>query len=289
VVLLKFAVIGGDRRSVLLCSLLWQDRHRVHSFALEKAELPAEIPKAGCLQGCLYGADCVVLPTPAEKNGLINAPFAAQPLPVEELLAALWPGQLLIGGKLSRELCMAAVGQGLQVADLMQRRGFTVGNAALTAEGALEKLMAASTRSLWGSRVLVTGWGRVAKILALRLQALGAGVTVAARKEGDRAMAQALALSATDFAALPGMMDDFDFVVNTVPDRVLPPEALARLRRPALLLELASPPGGFDPQEAADLGLTALAAPGLPGLTAPDTAAALMKEAIDLIVREREE
>ena len=80
--LLKFAVIGGDKRSVLLCSLLWQDRHRVHSFALEKAELPAEIPKAGCLQGCLYGADCVVLPTPAEKNGLINAPYAAQPLPV---------------------------------------------------------------------------------------------------------------------------------------------------------------------------------------------------------------
>ena len=41
VVLLKFAVIGGDKRSVLLCSLLWQDRHRVHSFALEKAQLPA--------------------------------------------------------------------------------------------------------------------------------------------------------------------------------------------------------------------------------------------------------
>ena len=132
---MKVAVIGGDKRSVLLCSLLWQDRHRVHSFALEKAELPAEIPKAGCLQGCLYGADCVVLPTPAEKNGLINAPYAAQPLPVEELLSALWPGQLLIGGKLSRELCMGAVAQGLQVADLMQRRGFTVGNAALTAEG----------------------------------------------------------------------------------------------------------------------------------------------------------
>ncbi len=110
---LKVAVIGGDKRSVLLCSLLWQDRHRVHSFALERAELPAEIPKAGCLQGCLYGADCVVLPTPAEKNGLINAPYAAQPLPVEELLSALWPGQLLIGGKLSRELCMGAVAQGL--------------------------------------------------------------------------------------------------------------------------------------------------------------------------------
>ena len=286
---MKFAVIGGDKRSVLLCSLLWQDRHRVHSFALEKAELPAEIPKAGCLQGCLYGADCVVLPTPAEKNGLINAPYAAQPLPVEELLSALWPGQLLIGGQLSRELCMGAVHQGLQVADLMRRRGFTVGNAALTAEGALEKLMSASPRSLWGSRVLVTGWGRVAKILALRLQALGANVTVAARKEGDRAMAQALGLTAADFPDLPSLLGGFDFAVNTVPARVLPADFLARLRPEALLLELASPPGGFDPQEAAELGLTALAAPGLPGIAAPYTAAELMRSAIHAVISEREE
>ena len=289
VVHLKIAVIGGDKRSVLLCSLLWQDRHRVHSFALERAELPAEIPKAGCLQGCLYGADCVVLPTPAEKNGLINAPFAAQPLPVEELLGALWPGQLLIGGKLSRELCMGAVDQGLQVADLMQRRGFTVGNAALTAEGAVEKLLSASPRSLWGSSVLVTGWGRVAKLLALRLQALGAKVTVAARKEGDRAMAQALGLLATDFPGLPTLLGDFDFVVNTVPDRVLPAELLALLRPDAPLLELASPPGGFDPREAAELGLNAMTAPGLPGIIAPYTAAELMRDAIRSVIQEREE
>ena len=66
-------------------------------------------------------------------------------------------------------------------------------------------------------------------------------------------------------------------------------ELLARLRSDAVLLELASPPGGFDMEEAAALDLTALAAPGLPGLAAPYTAAELMKEAIDAIVREREE
>ena len=80
---MKVAVIGGDKRSVLLCSLLWQDRHRVHSFALERAELPAEIPKAGCLLWSLYGSYCVVLPAYAKKNGLIHSLFAAQPLRVE--------------------------------------------------------------------------------------------------------------------------------------------------------------------------------------------------------------
>ena len=59
---MKFAVIGGDLRSALLCSMLAGDGHRVYSFALEKAELSPEVPKAGCIQGCTYGADCVILP-----------------------------------------------------------------------------------------------------------------------------------------------------------------------------------------------------------------------------------
>ena len=44
---MKFAVIGGDRRSAWLCALLEGDGHRVYTYALEKAELPKEVPKAG--------------------------------------------------------------------------------------------------------------------------------------------------------------------------------------------------------------------------------------------------
>jgi dipicolinate synthase subunit A len=256
---------------------------------LERAELPAEIPKSGCLQSCLYGSDCVVLPVPAEKNGLINAPFAAQPLKTDDFLVSLWPGQLLIGGKLSSEMRMAAVEQGQQVADIMQRRSFTVGNAALTAEGAIGKLMESSPRSIWGSKILVTGWGRVAKLLALRLHMLGAKVTVAARKDGDRAMVKALSMEAIDFKGWESVLPGFDFVVNTVPDLVLPVAALKKLRRDTVLLELASAPGGFDTDAAEKLGLKIIAAPGLPGQCAPYAAAELIRDAIYGVIQEREE
>ena len=95
---MRFAVVGGDRRSVLLAGLLLREGHRVRSFALERAELPAEIPKDSALQACVYGADAVLLPVPAERGPLLNAPLAAQPLSLEELWAALWPGQLVLGG-----------------------------------------------------------------------------------------------------------------------------------------------------------------------------------------------
>ena len=59
---MKFAVIGGDRRALWLCRLLSQDGHRVYSYALERLELPEAVPKAGCLEVCVYGADAVLLP-----------------------------------------------------------------------------------------------------------------------------------------------------------------------------------------------------------------------------------
>ena len=133
---MKFAVIGGDRRSAWLCALLEGDGHRVYTYALEKAELPKEVPKAGCLQGCVYGADWVILPTPAERGGVLNAPYSSEQLRLEEIISALWPGQVLCGGKLSQSTAVGAVRAGLQVVDLMQRRDFAVGNAAVTAEGA---------------------------------------------------------------------------------------------------------------------------------------------------------
>lgn len=286
---MKFAVVGGDERSVRLCALLAEDGHRVHTYALEKAELPPEAPKAGCLQGCVYGADWVLLPLPAEKSGAVNAPFAASPPTLEELLSTLWPGQVLCGGALSADCCLLAAQNGVTAADLMQRQGFTVGNAVLTAEGAIELLMKNSPRSLWRSRVLVTGWGRVGRLLSLRLLALGAEVTVAARKEGDRAMARALGLKALAPGDLGSGSGTWHLAVNTVPARILDEAALRALGRGTLLLELASAPGGFDRAQAESLGLKALAAPGLPGRCAPQTAAELIREAIYDMINEQED
>ena len=289
VVRLKFAVIGGDRRSVLLCLLLAADGHRVHSYALERAELPEEIPKAGCLQGAVYGADCVVLPTPAEKSGLLNAPYAAYPCRMEELIQTLWPGQLLFGGKLSEESSLAAVAGGLLVKDFMRDASFVMANAAITAEGAVGLLLQESERTLFGSRVLICGWGRIGRVLAYRLLALGAQVTVAARRPVSRAEARALGCAAFGYEELPETLSGCDFVVNTVPDRVLTDATLCCVRDGALLLELASPPGGFDRTIAENIGLRTIAAPGLPGRSAPYSAAALMRDTIYLALKEQEE
>lgn len=285
---MKFALLGGDHRSAILSRMLMQDGHHVSTYCLEKAGLAPEIPAAGCLQSAVYGAEWIILPTPAEKGGEISCPLGAQSLSSEDLLNVLWPGQILCGGRISSGTGLAAVRAGAKVCDLMQRRDFTVGNAAITAEGAVQILMNATKRCLAGSHVLITGWGRIASILAPKLHALGAYVSIAARKAGDRAMASALGLGCCSFKALPLLAEDIDFVVNTVPAQVLDERLLKRLKPDAVLLELASAPGGFDAGTAEELGLKVLSAPGLPGSYAPESAAELIKDCIYAIIAEEE-
>ena len=240
------------------------------------------------MEACVYGADWVILGVPAEKNGAVSAPLSLQHIQLEDLLTALWPGQTLCGGRFSQATGLAAVRAGLKVCDLMARRDFTVGNAALTAEGALGLLIRESPRSLWRGRALVTGWGRIASILAPRLRALGCETWVAARKAGDRAEAEAQGLRACAYGEIAALAGELDFAVNTVPAPVLDRPVLERIRPDALLLELASEPG-FDPALADELGLRAVYAPGLPGKCAPCAAACLMRDTIQTVIREREE
>ena len=286
---MRFAVVGGDKRTERLAAQLLRDGHRLRSFALEKAALPPEISRESCLQSCVYGADCVLLPLPAERGGLLHAPLSSEELSMPALVEALWPGQLLIGGGLGEATVSAALRGGLRVADLLRRESLAVGNAALTAEGAVGSLIEQSEHALWGGRALVLGWGRIGRILALRLAALGARVTVAARSARDRALAEALGCRALDYGELDGTLGDFDFIVNTVPARVLTEGMLCLIRPDALLLELASPPGGFDRRLAQNIGLHALAAPGLPGETAPETAALLLRRAVYAVMEEQED
>lgn len=286
---MRFAIVGGDLRAARLGALLLRDGHRVHSYALERAPLPAELPRDDSLTACVYGADCVVLPCPTARSGVLIAPLSELLLPMGELLPALWPGQLVLGGGFDDACGRAAVRQRLKLVDLLRREDYLAGNAAITAEGAVGLLLRESGRTLRGARVLICGWGRIGRLLALRLAALGARVAAAARSPRDRAMIAALGLRALDYGELEAAVGEFDLLVNTVPARVLGEGALCCVSQEALLLELASPPGGFDRQLAENIGLRVLTAPGLPGKSVPLSAAELLRDVIERCIREQEE
>lgn len=284
---LNFWVVGGDMRQLRLAQLLSQDGHTVHVYALDAGgELLSGLVPEDHLGG-LARADCVVLPlTVSLGDGLLNAPLSVAEHPLAPILDRLSPRQFLCGGRVDPDTRALAQARGLTIHDYFAREELAVANAVPTAEGAVQLAMEHLPITIHGSRVLVIGFGRVGRLTAQRFHALGARVSVAARKYEQLAWAQAMGLGTEHLEQLEGWLCGYDLVINTVPAQILGRAQLEDLKRGCLILDLASKPGGVDLAAAGDLGLTVIWALSLPGKVAPVTAGAAMKTTICNMLRE---
>ena len=286
---MRFAVIGGDMRIASLAQMLYLRGDAVRCFALERADLPPELCVPS-LTEAVRSAECVILPLPtAGRRGFLNAPLANAEHRMDTVLAALSPETLVCAGRVDSETERAARARGIELIDYFQREELAVGNAVATAEGAVSLIMQDTAITLWRSRVLVIGYGRVGKLTADRLRAMGAEVWCSARKCGDRAWIEAFGMHALDTRALSGELRRFDVVVNTVPAPILTESLLRELRPDTLCIDLASRPGGMDFAAAGALGLRAVWALSLPGEVAPISAGGMILDTIRNIVKERHE
>lgn len=159
-----------------------------------------------------------------------------------------------------------------------RREEYQIAIARLTAEGAIALLRPEAWLS--GAHILLLGYGRIARLLARELQKAGALVTAAARSGEQRAWAEAEGIEALPLDALSGALDRFDVIIGTIPAPVLTEPLLALVRKDALLLELASAPGGIDAAAAHERGLRYIRAPGLPAKYAPERAAVILRDAV---------
>ena len=78
----------------------------------------------------------------------------------------------------------------------------------------------------------------------------------------------------------------YDLVFNTVPTPVLGVEELAALKEGALVIDLASRPGGVNLDAAAALGVRVIWALSLPGKVAPVTSGRYIKDTVYHILEE---
>lgn len=256
----RFAVIGSDARQLAA------------GRALARAGYAVEGPEEIAL------ADYILLPLPLD----------AARTPLAELLRAARPGALALGGMLSEEAKAIAAEAGVELVDYFAREELAIRNAIPTAEGCIGVLLAQRKRTLWGSAVLLLGFGPVGQAVGTRLAALGTHVTVAARRPAQRAQAESLGMRGAELSRLAQLAPAFDTVVNTIPAQVLTAPVLARLRPGSLIVDLASRPGGTDFDAAARCGHKAIHALSLPAACAPETAGEIVARTVREMLRERE-
>lgn len=213
----------------------------------------------------------LLLPVPSfESDGRIRGGGI-----LEHILAELPEQVCVIGGNLAH-----ASLTGYHTIDLLQDPEYLAKNAAITADCALRIAVNRLPVALKDCPVLILGWGRIGKCLARLLQALGAEVTVAARKPSDRAMLQALGFHSADPAKLEPILRRFRILFNTVPQPILSDAQVFHCRPDCIKIELASVRGIGGPQ--------VIQANGLPGKTVPETSGRLIADSIIRILDAKE-
>lgn len=258
----KITVIGGDKRLKTAVKELTLKGFKVNTVGLFDGE-----------DGNING-DVLLLPVPTTKDGeTVFAPFSQRKIYLSE-----------VADKADNRLMLTCnyTFKDKNCIDYGALDSYSLLNAIPTAEGAIKLAIENTSFTLWQSRVLVIGYGRVGKVLADRLRALGAYVTVSARKPADFALIKALGYSAIETKAVSSSLSDYDIVFNTVDVKVIDEKAFYNCNV-KLLIDLSTS-GGFDISAAEDCGIHALKAPGLPGVTAPLTAGKILAQTVTEIL-----
>jgi len=113
---------------------------------------------------------------------MLNAPFSQNGISISKLVSTVKKDGIVFGGKISKNVKKIFTAEGIEVIDYLDREEFSVLNAVPTAEGAIQLALEEMPATIYGSKILITGFGRISKILVKLLTAMGADVTVAYRK-----------------------------------------------------------------------------------------------------------
>lgn len=279
-----FTVIGGDLRQTAAANALADEGFSVCCYLTEKAcPLHCSIRPATTLEDAMKQTDVVLLPLPVSTDDRTIRNQWSE-LTFEELFQYKAP--LYTGGKAGPNLLACAEKYGCQFEDYFHREELNVLNAIPTAEGAIAIAMEELPVTLHGSRCLILGFGRIAKVLAHMLTGIGALVTCAARKPADLAWIKSYGYDSLPLSELEPRLSEFDVIFNTAPALLLPKNYLQKTKENVLLIDLASKPGGMDFTAAKELGQNAVWALSLPGKVAPLTAGLIIKDTVLHILQE---
>lgn len=252
-----FLVMGSDMRQRYLAELL-----------LKKGN---QVTQAEYCQGAIYNA--VLLPVSATEEYL------------EANLEHFPDSQLIYGCNFPSRLDDICRTKNFRCVDYMSVEGIAERNAIAASEGAIVEALLAGELCIDGSRCLVAGYGRVGSVLASKLKALNAETSVMDLNIEKLEEANQSGYAVISVNDSEKELHRFDYIFNTVPALVFTEPLLKRVDKNAVIIDIASKPGGVDYEYCRKHHINANHCLGLPGKYMPRTAALTLLNAIEKSIR----
>jgi dipicolinate synthase subunit A len=287
---IEVAVIGGDARHLEVIRRLVEMDAGVTLFGYDNWQNGFGGVKRGKLQPeALAAMDALILPIAGmDDSGAIESFFSTEPLTLEEAhFSNLKPGARVYTGFAKSRLKELCARCGIKLEELLERDDVAIYNSIPSAEGAIMLAIQHTDITIHSSQCMVLGFGRTGMTLARTLQGLGAKVKVGVRRSEHFARAAEMGFQPFYTRNLSQVIDDVDMLFNTVPELIVTAKVISAMKHSAIIIDLASKPGGTDFRYAERRGIHAILAPGLPGIVAPKTAGKILAMCLEQLLSEQ--
>lgn len=235
IALKNIAIIGGDKRTLHIYNSLKDLNYNISLYAFGDYKYDSNKIKE---------ANIIILPIiSSNDNEILFAPEYKEKIKIETLLKDINNAKIIIGGKIHKDI--KNLGNKKYI-EYINDKKFKSKNAILTVEAAISIAINNYPKSIYDSKILIIGFGEIGKYLSKILTDLGADIVTSARKETDFKEMKEKNIKCIHTADINKHLYEFDIIFNTVPHQVLYDEALQKLDKNKLIIDLASYPYGLE-------------------------------------------
>jgi dipicolinate synthase subunit A len=286
---IQVTLIGGDARQLEVIQKFSELDATVTLIGFDNLQhLYSGVTKAALSVETLEKSDAVILPVVGtDDSGVVESIFAATGIVIlEEHIAALPSHAKVYTGMAKPYLKKLCSAHNIQLIELLDRDDVAIYNSIPTAEGALMMAIQNTDITIHGSACMVLGLGRTGQTMARTLKGLGAKVLVGVRRPEHFARAWESGFTPFYVSELATQVTGVDLLFNTIPTMIVTAQIIANMPHRAVIIDLASKPGGTDFRFAEKRGVKAILAPGLPGIVAPKTAGRIIANTVSQLILE---
>jgi dipicolinate synthase subunit A len=286
---ISVAFMGGDARQLEVIQKFTELDAAVYLIGFNNLGRPLNgVTNSVLNTDLLMQIDAFVLPpVGTDDMGRVESIFSQDELILsDEHIGALPKHAKVYTGLAQGYLKRLCESHSVSLIELFDRDDVAIYNSIPTAEGALMLAIQNSDITIHGSICMVLGFGRTGFTMAKTLQGLGAAVKVGVRRPEHYARAWEMGFQPFYTRNLYPEVANVDLLFNTIPTMIVTAQVITNIPHRAVIIDLASKPGGTDFRFAEKRGIKALLAPGLPGIVAPKTAGRIIANTLSQLIED---
>ncbi|MDK2802936.1 MAG: hypothetical protein KFW09_06180 [Oscillospiraceae bacterium] len=285
---LNFLIIGGDIRLLYLAEILAKKNNTIYIIGHYIDKDIKNIINLNNISEINCDINCIILPVITSLDDeTVNILFTPQKVYIDEIIELSNEDTTIFAGNCSYILLEKFKDNDIKFYDYFTDEKLTILNAIATSEGAIKLAIGNTLKTLYKSKILITGFGRISKMLLNNLKGFNADIAIAARSEEQRVWAEANGAKSIHIKNIVKMniLEDVDIIFNTIPSMIFDKNALSLLKKDCLIIDLASKPGGVDFDFAKQINKKVIWAGGLPGKISPLSATEYILEVVEKNLR----